>query len=369
MATDYERQQMKFSSLVLGEQTLARHIKGSLPSRSSPIELICARSEKEALRFLSNNSPDLVVLDLETQRANPYKFLSMLFKSDGHCDVIVVAQRPDVESIVKCMRLGVTEFLQTPQENRKLGESLKKIFTKWQKKQRSSTLQEQQHVRFDLNHIIAGSATMQKVITVAQKIIQRPWVTVLIRGETGTGKEVIARGIHYGTTETQNKPFVEVNCTAIPESLLESELFGYEKGAFTDAKFNKKGLLEMAEGGSLFLDEIGDMNLALQAKLLKAIEEKRFRRLGGTTDIQVKLRVITGTNADLESKVEIGAFRTDLYYRLNVINIYLPPLQDRGTDIILLADYFLDRFCGTYGIPRRRLSADAEEMLLNYDWP
>ncbi len=211
---------------------------------------------------------------------------------------------------------------------------------------------------------------MQNVIALIKKVVERRWVTVLIRGETGTGKEVAARAIHYGSVAgSKLGSFVEVNCTAIPENLLEAELFGHEKGAFTDAKFSKKGLFEMAEGGTLFLDEIGDMSMLLQAKLLKAIEEKRFRRLGATASIEVKTRIMAGTNADLENRVHAGGFRRDLYYRLNVINILLPPLRQRGDDVLILARHFLAKYAAEYDTTPRKLSPGAEAVLMGYDWP
>jgi two-component system response regulator AtoC len=201
------------------------------------------------------------------------------------------------------------------------------------------------------------------------KLAKLKGVTVLILGETGTGKEVVARAIHNAsTTFSHEGNFVEVNCTAIPANLLEAELFGYEKGAFTDAKARKPGLFELAEGGSLFLDEIGDMSLNLQGKLLKAIEEKKFRRLGGLADIKVNTRIITGTNANLKQAVAAGQFRQDLYYRLNVINIELPPLRNRGEDILLLAGFFLRQYCQTYEAAAE-FTDGARETLLHYPWP
>jgi DNA-binding NtrC family response regulator len=294
----------------------------------------------------------------------------------------MVAETPTIDAVVKCMQLGARDFLQLPKENSKLHDLVKKKYAQWQQSRKGADFQAQQHERFSVRGIIGDSPQMQQVIQLIQKIVSRRWVTVLIRGETGTGKEVVARAIHYGSTDTalngvstdkENRgasaPFVEVNCTAIPENLLEAELFGYEKGAFTDAKFSKKGLFELAEGGTLFLDEIGDMSLTLQAKLLKAIEEKRFRRLGGTHSIEVKTRIMAGTHAELEKGISEGRFRRDLYYRLNVINIHLPPLRDRGTDIFQLARHFLEAYASEYDTVARKFSSSAEEALANYDWP
>ena len=362
-------EQTAFRILMLGDVDFEQQVISTLRHHLDSVSTMLARTEKEYTDILAKQLPELILLDLEAKEPKPFKFLSMIFKGDTQYKVVALVNKPDVESIVKCTKLGVNEFVQMPEEAHKLRDYVKKQLAEWQKQQASLEMNENQGERYRLENIIADSPEMRHVVYVTKKVFNRPWVTVLVRGETGTGKEVIARGIHYGTPETKSKPFVEVNCTAIPETLLESELFVHEKGAVTDAKYSKKGLFEMANGGTLFLDEIGDMNHKIQAKLLKAIEEKRFRRLGGTDDIQVKLRIIAGTNADLEQKVQTGEFRTDLFYRLNVINIFLPPLQERGEDIIALANYFLRRYISTYGISERHLSDGAKSILANYDWP
>ncbi|MGH7454289.1 MAG: sigma-54 interaction domain-containing protein, partial [bacterium] len=200
------------------------------------------------------------------------------------------------------------------------------------------------------------------------RIIQRKWVTVLLRGESGTGKEMIAHAIHYNSS-APTQPFVEINCSAIPEALLEAELFGYEKGAFTDAKTRKRGLFELAENGSLFLDEIGEVSPQMQVKLLKAVEEKKIRRLGGTEDIQINTRIITATSRDLQAAIRDGQFRQELYYRLNVVSIYLPPLRERGDDILLLAHHFLCHFAKEYASTLSAFTAEAEALLREYHWP
>ena len=192
--------------------------------------------------------------------------------------------------------------------------------------------------------------------------------TVLIRGETGSGKEMVARAIHYGSPRAKG-PFVEINCAAIPSSLLEAELFGYEKGAYTDARTAKPGLFEAADGGTLFLDEIGHMELGLQVKLLKAIEEKSVRRVGGLRPKAFNARIVAATNRDLEAAIADGSFRPDLYYRIKALTLELPPLRSRGSDIVLLARHFLDHFTRRYGVPVKSLAPDAEAALLTYSWP
>ncbi len=361
--------ELKFKILVIGERSLHETIKRCLPDEEE-IAIAGCNTEEKAQENLAKHAPDLIVADFDLVQFKPIKFLAGLFSAGEKHEVIMTASLPLIENVVKCMQLGARDFLQLPKEGVKLHELLKNFFVQWQRQQKGAAYSAQQHERFGVQGIIGESAQMQSVIQRIKRIIGRRWVTVLVRGETGTGKEVIARAIHYGSSETApNAPFVEVNCTAIPENLLEAELFGYEKGAFTDAKFSKKGLFEVAEGGTLFLDEIGDMSLVLQAKLLKAIEEKRIRRLGGTQSLEVKTRIMAGTHAQLEKNIEEGRFRRDLYYRLNVITITLPPLRERGNDILVLARHFLNSYATEYDASVRHFTSAAEQALMSYDWP
>jgi two-component system response regulator AtoC len=217
-------------------------------------------------------------------------------------------------------------------------------------------------------NILGRSEKMRHVFKTLKKIASAPAVPVIIKGASGTGKELVSRAIHNASPSV-HYPFVQINCSALPESLLESEIFGYEKGAFTDAKATKRGLLEIADNGTFFLDEIANMSLNLQAKLLTAIEQKRFKRVGGTEDIQVRTRIIAATNKKIEEEVTAGLFREDLYYRLNVISITLPPLRERGNDILLLANYFLSLFNKEHQRHVGGFSEEAIEMMLNYPWP
>ena len=217
-------------------------------------------------------------------------------------------------------------------------------------------------------NLIGKSPQMKKLYEDIKRVVHSSTVTVLILGESGTGKELIARAIHNASQQA-TKPFVEINCTALPESLLETELFGYEAGAFTDARKTKKGLLELADGGTFFLDEIGDMNIGLQSKLLKVLDEKAFRRVGGIRNIDLKMRIIAATNRDLVNLVQKGKFREDLYYRLNVISIRVPPLRERSQDILLLAEYYLFQFAAEHHRKIRGFSNAAKDLLLSYPWP
>ena len=219
-----------------------------------------------------------------------------------------------------------------------------------------------------MNLIVGESPLIRKVMATAQKIARTPSVTVLITGESGTGKELVARLIHNHAGD-EVRPFIDVNCGAIPENLLESELFGHERGAFTDARARKQGLFELANGGTIFLDEIGNTSLALQMKLLKAVESKVFRRIGGTEEIQVSTRIIAATNFSLQEAVRQGRFREDLFYRLNICQIELPPLRDRGDDIVTLAEHFIRQFNEQYGMQIKGLTTTACDAIRRYSWP
>jgi Nif-specific regulatory protein len=221
--------------------------------------------------------------------------------------------------------------------------------------------------RYDIRNLVGSSRAMQGVYEQVAQVAPSP-TTVLVRGESGTGKELVAHAIHYSSPRAK-KPFVKVSCAALPESLVESELFGYEPGAFTDARAQKKGRFELAHGGTIFLDEIGELTPSTQVKLLRVLQEREFERLGGVAPIKVNVRLITATNKDLEAAVKDGTFREDLYYRLNVYSIYLPPLRERRTDIPLLVDHFIEKHAAGHGKDVRRIATSAIDMLMSYHWP
>jgi len=216
--------------------------------------------------------------------------------------------------------------------------------------------------------VIGVSAKMAELLGFVSKVASSEATTILVQGESGTGKDLIAKAIHY-QSRRQDKPFVAINCSAIPETLMEAELFGHERGAFTDAKAMKKGLFEMADGGTLFLDEIGELSPLLQAKLLRVLEDQMIRRVGGVRDMQVDVRVIAASNRDLERAVKENTFRQDLYYRLAIISIFLPPLRDRKEDILPLVEYFIDRYGRKFRKPVEGITDDTRKLLLKYDWP
>jgi Nif-specific regulatory protein len=228
-------------------------------------------------------------------------------------------------------------------------------------------LKQELRERYDFSHIIGNSNPLRQVYEQVTQVA-RTNTSVLLRGESGTGKELIAHAIHYNSLRA-NKPFIKVSCAALPETLIESELFGYEKGAFTGAQSRKKGRFELAEGGTLFLDEIGDLNVSTQIKLLRVLQEREFERLGGTETIKINVRLVTATNKDIEKAIAGGQFREDLYYRLNVFTIFVPPLRERKSDVLLLADHFLEKYAREHGKRIKRISTPAIDMLASYHWP
>jgi Nif-specific regulatory protein len=267
----------------------------------------------------------------------------------------------DYESELKCLGLVAAMMAQAIKAEHLVDDERRRLMDE------NTHLLEELKERYDFSNIIGTSGPMRQVYEQIAQVAHTN-TTVLIRGESGTGKELIAHAIHYNSTRAQ-KPFIKVNCAALPETLIESELFGYEKGAFTGAHALKKGRFELAEGGTLFLDEIGDTNFSTQAKLLRVLQEKEFERLGGTSTIRANVRVITGTNKDLEQAMAEGKFREDLYYRLNVFAIFVPPLRERKSDLLLLSDHFLQKYAKEHEKDIRRISTPAIDMLTAYHWP
>ncbi len=330
-------------------------------------EVATAETGAAALAALRDEPPDLVLLDLKLPDLDGLQVLRQIRELQPRVQVVIMTAYADVGTAVEAMRLGAYDYLPKPIDFENLAVTIRNALEARQLRQKVELLREQlAPSHFD--HLVGVSRAMQDVVGLARKVSASGATTVLIQGESGTGKDVLARAIHYESSRA-DEPFMEITCTAMPETLLESELFGHERGAFTDAKTQKKGLLELAHGGTLFLDEIGDMAPALQAKLLRVLEERRFRRVGGTRDISVDIRVVAATNKDLRSAVEQGAFRKDLYYRLQVVTITIPPLRERREDIPLLARHFLQHFSREFRKPLPRLGPPVERLLVQYDWP
>jgi two-component system response regulator AtoC len=329
-----------------------------------------ATTGEEGLALLQMFQPVLVLLDMKLPRMSGMEFLAQAKHFDPDLDIVSITAFGSIEESVQAMKQGAADYVLKPIDLEELKGLVTEILARRQHRARpQEKTAADDHGGIEL---VGASPPMQEVrqlvatVALAGEGLNAP--TVLITGETGTGKGVIARAIHAQSARAK-APFIEVNCTAIPDSLLEAELFGYEKGTFTDAKSAKVGLFEAAIGGSLFLDEIGYLKPELQVKLLKVIEEKRVRRLGSTQERPVDVWILAATNNNLEQAVADGKFREDLYFRLNVMTIELPPLQQRGEDILLLAEHFLRRFAQRYQRPLPRLTVEARAALLRYAWP
>ncbi len=286
---------------------------------------------------------------------------------DGAREIVVVGAAEDHRPAVASIRAGASNYFALPADLEALRSWAIERARRARDTERAAALATHERSRYDFSQLIGSSEALRKALDRAARIIPRSTATVLITGETGTGKQLLAQAIHYNGPRAP-QPFVEINCTALPATLLEAELFGYEKGAFTDARVPKPGLFEAADGGTLFLDEIGDLPLDLQAKLLKVLEDRIVRRLGSLRGHAIDVRVIAATHVDLPAAVHDGRFREDLYFRLAVLPIHLPPLRERGDDILDLARHFIDRFSDEYDVPRPRLSSAQCSVLLAHHW-
>jgi DNA-binding NtrC family response regulator len=331
-------------------------------------EVLNAETGEEGLEIFRSEVPDIILLDIHLPGIDGIHTLKSIRKLSKEVIVIMITAFGDIETAVSAIKLGAYDFLEKPFELDKLSFIIKKALETIDLKKEVHYLREEQYEKYSFDKIIGESQDHKKVISLAKKIAESDANITLIFGESGTGKSLLARAIHYHSSRA-NKPFVEVTCTAIPETLIESELFGYEKGAFTDAKSSKKGLFELADGGTMYLDEIGDMKPSTQAKFLKVVEEKTFRRLGSLKDINVDVRIIATTNRDLKAEVKNKNFREDLYYRINVIPIEIPPLRKRQEDIIPIAEYFIRVLGKDFKKDITSMSKETEDTLFRYDWP
>lgn len=326
--------------------------------------------------FMTTFHPDLILLDMNFSRdaisgQEGFESLKQILQIDPQAIVIFMTAYADTDKAVRAIKAGATDFIPKPWEKDKLLATLTSGMRLRQSQQEVSILKEQVEVlsgqNTSENDIIGESSVMQEVFTTINKLSNTD-ANILILGENGTGKDVIARLI-YRCSPRYGKPFVTIDLGSIPEQLFESELFGFEKGAFTDAKKSKAGRMEVATSGTLFLDEIGNLSLPMQSKLLTAIEKRQISRLGSTQTVPIDVRLICATNADIRQMVEDGNFRQDLLYRINTIEIHIPPLRERGNDIILLADHFLDRYTRKYKKEIHGLTREAKNKLLKYVWP
>ncbi len=313
---------------------------------------------------LEEQTPDLALLDIKLPDGEGTELLEEL-TATGDTVCVMMSAHGTVQSAVDALRAGAVDFLEKPFSFDRLSATLKGALERTRLQREVRALREQTGLGED---VVGSSPAMKEVFELVKRVAPAEGTTVLLEGETGTGKGMLAQAIHQASHRADG-PFINVTCSALAESVMESELFGHEKGAFTDARTMKRGLVELAEGGTLFLDEIGELSLGLQGKLLRFIEEKRFRRVGGTKDLEVDARLIAATNRDLEEEVEADRFREDLYYRLRVFPIRLPPLRERTSDIPALVKTFVEEFANQFGKKITEIDDDAMELLKAYRWP
>jgi DNA-binding NtrC family response regulator len=326
-----------------------------------------ASNGNAAIERLHDSYFDAVLSDLKMGGSDGLDVLRTTRALHPTTAVILMTAFGTVNTAVEAMKIGAFDYVQKPFEIEEMEVKIEKALEVKRLKHELEYLRDAQHDLYDFDRIVGSSAALQRVLDIVKKVAKSN-TTVLIRGETGTGKELIAGAIHHNSLRTARN-FVKVNCAALQENLLESELFGHEKGAFTGADKQRIGRFEQADGGTLFLDEIGDMSPSTQAKILRVLQEHEFERLGGTRTLRVDVRLIAATNRDLPSMVQAGQFREDLYYRLNVVAIEMPPLRERKDDIVPLANSFIRRFSGELKKKMEGIEADAQKLLMRYNWP
>jgi DNA-binding NtrC family response regulator len=351
--------------IVEDNETARRQVQVFLETNSG-LEVDTAANGSDALKALADHSYSVIVTDLKMPRVDGLQLLEEVQKRKLAADVIITTGFGTIDHAVQAMRLGAADFLTKPINLEHLKLVVERSLRDRALQDEVVALREKLHQQFKFHDILSKSPRMHDVFELIGHVAQTI-STVLIAGETGTGKELVARAVHEASPRREG-PFVPVNCAALPESLLESELFGHEKGAFTSAAGQRKGRFELAHGGTIFLDEVGEIPLSMQAKLLRVLQERQIERVGGSTTIEVDVRVVAATNRDLLRLAKDGKFREDLYYRLNVVKIDLPPLHERPEDIALLAEHFVQKFSRPGGSPKQ-FAPEAMEALLQHRWP
>ncbi len=326
-----------------------------------------AESGFRALEICKDKNFELALVDLKMQGMDGIELLKKLKESNPEIQVIMITAHGSVESAVQAMKLGAYHYVNKPINLEELKLNINKALQSYHLLVEINYLKEQLEEKYKDVQIIGESKAIKEVLSTISRVAKAK-STVLIRGESGTGKELVARAIH-ALSDRANKRFIPVSCASLPNTLLESELFGHERGAFTGAIKKREGRFELADGGTLFLDEVGDIPLETQIKLLRVVEFQEFERLGGKETLKVDVRIISATNQNLEKKISQGTFREDLYYRLNVISIFIPPLRERKEDILLLVDHFIKKANQKCGRSIRGITPEVKDIFLNYDWP
>ncbi len=357
----------KTKILVIDDEKLLRWSLEQNLSKDG-FQVVVAERGMDGLTAFREESPDITLLDIHLPDISGITVLEGIKEVNKDAIVIMITAFGDVQTAVKTIKLGAHDFIEKPFNMDKLKITINKSLETCFLRKEVSKFRSQLSSRYGYDSIIGQSPAIKKVFSLIEKVSRSDATTVLMQGESGSGKDLAAKVIHYQSSRME-KPFIEINCTALPENLIESELFGYEKGAFTDARAMKKGLFELADSGTIYLDEIADMKLSTQAKLLKVLENKSFKRVGGIKDVDVDLRIIAATNKTLGEEVKKGNFREDLYYRLKVVPIHLPPLRERAEDILLLAKHFIAAFNGEFRKNVKGLSRETEGLFLKYHWP
>jgi len=352
--------------IVDDEESLAFFLKSALEDKNYSVETVGMLAD--AKKVLQSKFPDLMLLDLNLPDGNGLDLYRFIKEKGLGIPTIVITAHGSVKSAIEALKLGVDDYIIKPFELDEILMNVEKQMQRFQLNNQLNYYKQRLNQSYQDEFFISSQPEMENIQKLALKIAQVEESTILIEGASGTGKEMLARFIHQHSPQA-DAPFVEINCASLPENLLESELFGYEPGAFTDAKKRKIGLIELAKGGTLFLDEISEMSPSLQAKLLRVIETKVFKRLGGIRDIKVNLRIIAATNRNIRKLVEEQQFREDLFFRLNMFHITLPNLSARKEEILLIAQFFLEKIAHKLRRPAQTFSPDAQEMILKYDWP
>jgi two-component system response regulator AtoC len=352
--------------LVDDEDTIRLFLEKTL--RDEGYEALTASTGTEAIEITRSELPDLVLLDLKLPDMSGLEVLKQIKEEVPEVCVIMLTAFGDIETAVTAMKKDAFDFVSKPVNLEQLLITIDKGLESRKLSRELFELRRRFKLDMGDDYIPGESQQMKEIYEIVKRVAQSDTTTVLIQGESGTGKEMIATMIHRYSSR-RDQPFLEINCASLPEELLESELFGHERGAFTDAKNQKVGLLELANKGSLFLDEIGEMSLTIQVKLLRVLERMSFRRVGGTKDIKVSIRIISATNSDLEAATRNKAFREDLYYRLKVVPLFIPPLRERKEDIYLLLKHFLNHFNKQFNKGFQEVEDAAYDVILNYPWP
>ena len=358
---------MKITVLVVDDELLIRKsLAKVLRARGYAVEV--ASSGAAGLEMAGEIRPQVMILDMRLPDTDGLSVLRQARTLDPLLQVIVITAYGDVQSAVEAMKLGACDFLRKPYEMEDIVLAVQSAGRNFRQATELDLYRRQAWRNYSGEEIIGKSGPMNAVRDLIEKVVRSKATSVLITGESGTGKELVARAIHYRGDRAQ-APLMEVNCSSFHESLLENELFGHERGAFTDATDTKKGLVELCDGGTLFLDEVADMSLPAQAKLLRFIDHRNFKRVGGAQDISVDIRIVAATNKDLDDEVRAGRFRSDLYFRLKVVSIHLPPLRERGEDVQMLAGHFMREFTRKFQKNFTTITTEAALRLNAYRWP